>query len=112
MTKGSVKWFNNAKGYGFIISEEGDEELFAHYTAIAMEGYKTLNADERVEFDLLRSEQGLQAKNIRRCTDSLSIKPGLSVDRADPEDPQQACAYKAQGDAAESTTPDNTSEDL
>jgi CspA family cold shock protein len=112
MTKGSVKWFNNAKGYGFIISEEGGEELFAHYTAIAMEGYKTLNADERVEFDLLRSEQGLQAKNIRRCTDSLSIKPGQSVDRADPEDPQQACANKAASEAAKSNTPVNTSEDL
>ena len=112
MTKGSVKWFNNAKGYGFIISEEGGEELFAHYTAIAMEGYRTLDADERVEFDLLRSDQGLQAKNIRRCTDSLSIKTGQPVDRADPEDTQQACAYKAEGEAAESTTPVNTSEDL
>jgi CspA family cold shock protein len=112
MTKGSVKWFNNAKGYGFIIPEEGDEELFAHHTAIAMEGYRTLNADERVEFDLLLSDQGLQAKNIRRCTDSLSIKTAEPADTVDPEDTQQACAHKAQGDAAESTTPDNTSEDL
>jgi hypothetical protein len=77
-----------------------------------MEGYRTLDADERVEFDLLRSDQGLQAKNIRRCTDSLSIKPGQSVDRADPEDPQQACANKAASEAAKSNTPVNTSEDL
>ncbi|NCF33362.1 MAG: cold shock domain-containing protein [Proteobacteria bacterium] len=112
MTKGSVKWFNNAKGYGFIIPEEGDEELFAHHTAIAMEGYRTLNADERVEFDLLRSDQGLQAKNIRRCTDSIPIKTTEPADKADPEDTQQACAHKAECEAAESTTPVNTSEDL
>ena len=66
MSKGSVKWFNSAKGYGFIITEENPQELFAHYSAISMPGYKTLVDGEAVEFDIEQSDKGLQAKNIRR----------------------------------------------
>ena len=66
MSKGSVKWFNSAKGYGFIITEENSQELFAHYSAIGMPGYKTLVDGEAVEFDIEQSENGLEAKNIRR----------------------------------------------
>ena len=66
MSKGSVKWFNRAKGYGFIITEENPQELFAHYSAISMPGYKSLVDGEAVEFDIEQSDKGLQAKNIRR----------------------------------------------
>ena len=66
MPKGSVKWFNSAKGYGFIIAEDNPQELFAHYSAISMSGYKTLVDGEAVEFDIEKSDKGMQAKNIRR----------------------------------------------
>ena len=62
---GSVKWFNNAKGYGFILPDEGGEDLFAHYSAIQMDGYKTLNAGQKVSFDAVPGAKGLQAVNIR-----------------------------------------------
>ena len=65
MPKGLVKWFNSAKGYGFIITEENSLGLFAHYKAISMSGYKTLFDGEAVEFDIEQSNKGLQAKNIR-----------------------------------------------
>ena len=77
MPKGSVKWFNNAKGYGFIVADDNTTELFAHYSAIAMDGYKTLNAGELVEFEPQHCDKGLQAKNIRRgATDKLIVEAG------------------------------------
>ena len=66
MSKGSVKWFNSAKGYGFIITEENPQELFAHYSAISMPGYKTLVDGEAVEFDIEQSDKGLRATSNRR----------------------------------------------
>ena len=66
MAKGSVKWFNTAKGYGFIVSEDNPDELFAHYSAISMSGYKTLVDGEAVEFDIETSDKEQKAKNIRR----------------------------------------------
>jgi cold shock protein len=65
MPTGSVKWFNNAKGYGFIVADEGSEDLFAHYSAITMDGYKTLKAGQKVSFDITRGDKGLHAVNIR-----------------------------------------------
>ena len=70
MTKGLVKWLSNAKGYGFIIPEGSQNELFAHYTAVSMQGYKTLIDGEAVEFEIEHSDKGLQAKNIRRFEDT------------------------------------------
>ena len=67
MAKGWVKWFSGAKGYGFVIREGSDSELFAHYTAIDMQGYKTLVEGEDVEFEIEDTDKGLQAKNTRRC---------------------------------------------
>ena len=64
MPTGTVKWFNNAKGYGFILPDEGSEDLFAHYSAIEMEGYKTLKAGQCVNFDVTRGDKGLHAVNI------------------------------------------------
>ncbi|MBV4523331.1 cold shock domain-containing protein CspD [Pseudomonas sp. SWRI74] len=61
---GKVKWFNNAKGYGFINEDGKTEDLFAHYSAIQMEGYKTLKAGQAVAFEIIQGPKGLHAVNI------------------------------------------------
>ncbi len=63
MEKGTVKWFNNSKGYGFISREEGDD-VFVHYNAIQNEGFKTLEEGDKVEFEIEQSPKGLQATNV------------------------------------------------
>lgn len=65
MGRGTVKWFNNSKGYGFIVDDDQKTELFAHYSAILMDGYRTLKAGQQVEFDIKPSEKGGHAINIR-----------------------------------------------
>lgn len=64
MPTGTVKWFNNAKGYGFILADQGNEDLFAHYSAIKMDGYKTLKAGQQVSFEITKGDKGLHAINI------------------------------------------------
>jgi CspA family cold shock protein len=66
METGTVKWFNNAKGYGFIARESGDD-VFVHFKAIVGEGYKSLEEGERVQFEVERGPKGLQAKNVSRA---------------------------------------------
>ena len=61
---GKVKWFNNAKGYGFIVADGDEEDMFAHYSSISMEGYKTLKAGQSVMFDTKKVENGIHAINI------------------------------------------------
>ena len=65
MATGIVKWFNNAKGYGFVLPDDGGEDLFAHFSAIQMNGYKTLRAGETVEYNLAEGPKGLHADCIR-----------------------------------------------
>ena len=65
--QGTVKWFNNAKGYGFIQAEEGGEDVFVHHTAIVAEGYRTLNQGEKVHFEVVQGPKGLQARNVARA---------------------------------------------
>jgi cold shock protein len=64
LAQGTVKWFSNEKGYGFIEREEGDD-VFVHFTAINMEGYKTLTEGQRVEFEVVQGDKGLQAANVQ-----------------------------------------------
>ncbi len=63
MTKGTVKWFSNQKGYGFIALEDG-KDVFVHHTAIKGEGYKTLQEGQQVEFDIVHGPKGDQAANV------------------------------------------------
>lgn len=64
--KGTVKWFNADKGYGFITCEDG-KEVFVHFSSIQVEGYKSLDNGQAVEFDLVDSERGPQAANVKKC---------------------------------------------
>lgn len=66
MASGTVKWFNEAKGFGFI-QQEGGDDVFVHYSAIQGDGFKTLAEGERLEFDIVRGPKGLQAANVRRA---------------------------------------------
>ena len=79
MHTGIVKWFNNAKGYGFILPDEGSGDVFAHYSAIVMEGYKTLKAGQTVSFDIIEGPKGLHAANIVAVSEeadaTLSLVP-------------------------------------
>ena len=64
LAQGTVKWFSNEKGYGFI-EREGGEDVFVHHTAITMEGYRSLTEGQRVEFDVVEGQKGLQAANVQ-----------------------------------------------
>ena len=78
MLSGKVKWFNNAKGYGFILADGRDEDLFAHYSAIQMDGYKTLKAGQPVSFDIIQGPKGLHAVNIRAVTATTEAPTSIS----------------------------------
>ncbi|MDP3845113.1 MAG: cold shock domain-containing protein CspD [Pseudomonas sp.] len=86
MLSGKVKWFNNAKGYGFILADGQDEDLFAHFSAIQMDGYKTLKAGQAVSFDIVQGPKGLHAINI--CDPAAShptaaLTPQLEASKAE-----------------------------
>ncbi|MFW6319402.1 MAG: cold-shock protein, partial [Bacillota bacterium] len=63
--KGTVKWFNSEKGYGFITTEEG-QDIFVHYSAINAEGFKTLNEGDEVQFEVVEGDRGPQASNVEK----------------------------------------------
>ncbi len=65
MATGTVKWFNPEKGFGFIAPEDGSADVFAHYSAIQSNGFRSLEEGQRVEFDVTQGQKGLQAENIR-----------------------------------------------
>ena len=66
---GKIKWFNNEKGYGFI-EGENDEDIFVHYSAIKQDGYKSLSEGQTVEYELLETEKGLQAINVKEVSNA------------------------------------------
>ncbi len=65
MEKGTVKWFNNAKGYGFLVAEDSEEDIFVHYSSIDMHGYRTLKTGQRVLFDSIAGPNGMHATAIK-----------------------------------------------
>ena len=65
MAQGTVKWFNAEKGFGFIAQEDGGDDVFVHYSAIQSQGYKSLDENQKVEFDVTQGPKGKQAANVR-----------------------------------------------
>ena len=80
MPQGTVKWFNNAKGYGFIIEDGETEDLFAHFSSIQMEGYKTLKAGQPVNFEKQPGDKGFHAVNITAVETNTPDSNAFDVD--------------------------------
>ncbi len=89
MSTGQVKWFNNAKGFGFILPDDGGSDLFVHYSSIRMEGYKTLKAGQAVTFDVAEGPKGLHAINIEPGEPRPRSSKGSS-ESASPQDEPEA----------------------
>jgi len=86
VTTGKVKWFNNAKGYGFILRDGSEEDLFAHFSSIQMDGYRTLKAGQAVEFDVTDGPKGLCAINIAALDNENSDSTSEDSDDSDDTD--------------------------
>ena len=97
MSTGQVKWFNNAKGFGFILPDDGGSDLFAHYSSIGMEGYKTLKAGQMVSFDIVEGPKGLHAANI------------IALDEA--AAPQQQSSGEVENDDADANNAEDSEDD-
>jgi CspA family cold shock protein len=67
LSTGTVKWFNNTKGFGFIVPDGGGDDLFVHFSAIVAEGYKTLDEGQKVEFESAQGQKGPEAANVSVC---------------------------------------------
>ena len=108
MATGKVKWFNNAKGYGFILPDGGGDDLFAHYSSIGMDGYKTLKAGQDVVFEVIEGPKGLQATDIQAAqTDDATIDETETID----ESPGTSQVLSVTVDDAETGVGDIESED-
>jgi len=67
MATGTVKWFNDAKGFGFITQDSGGEDVFCHYSAVQGDGFKSLAEGQKVEYEVVKGPKGLQAANVRKA---------------------------------------------
>jgi CspA family cold shock protein len=84
MATGTVKWFNDAKGFGFIEPDGGGPDAFAHFSAIAMDGFKTLKEGSRVSFELNQGPKGLLALNIQQAERAAETAEGEAASSSDP----------------------------
>lgn len=80
MATGTVKWFDKKKGYGFIVGPEGDKDIFVHYTSIQGTGFRTLKDGEQVNYELVESEKGLQARNVEAVAEKKPAKSGRKAE--------------------------------
>ena len=74
MASGLVKWFNDAKGFGFIQPDEGGGDVFAHFSAVQMDGFRTLKQGSRVHFELVQGPKGTLAQNIRPAVEGAAVQ--------------------------------------
>lgn len=89
MKTGTVKWFNNAKGFGFILEEGGNSDIFAHYSSIDMDGYKTLKAGQPVQFETVSGPKGLHAAKINSIATDSDVDQDITENGAAiPESPE------------------------
>ena len=107
MANGKVKWFNNAKGYGFILPDSGESDLFVHYSSIEMSGYRTLKAGQDVEFDMQEGPKGYHAVNIRAQHDPDSDDVGEAQVEAASE---FSSDQETDQESREETEPESTQE--
>lgn len=77
MATGTVKWFSNSKGYGFIAPERGEGDIFAHFSAIEMDGYKTLKQGQKVEYEVIEGPRGLLATHIKPSMQAEMMSVGF-----------------------------------
>lgn len=85
MQTGIVKWFNNAKGFGFILPEGGGADIFAHYSSVDMDGYKTLKAGQAVSYETINGPKGLHATKIHAAHDTTEASETTSEDQTPAE---------------------------
>ena len=113
MSTGQVKWFNNAKGFGFILPDDKGDDLFAHYSSIAMEGYKTLKAGQIVSFDVIEGPKGLHAANILatgKIADEGSVENSSDGTDEESTEGSQESAPDVQANANEETAAEDDPE--
>ncbi len=108
MAIGKVKWFNNAKGYGFVLPDSGDEDLFIHYSAIQMDGYKTLKAGQEIQFDVVEGPKGLHAVNIQDVEGQASANGQVGAVSVD-FDLDNGSSEELTNGASAASTPDASS---
>lgn len=94
MATGSVKWFNNAKGYGFVRPDTGGDDLFVHYSYIQMDGYKSLKAGQFVQFDIQASGNGFHAINLRALGQSEGDAMAPTEDMTSSHAPSQTLSQR------------------
>ncbi len=103
MSTGTVKWFSDQRGFGFIALDEGEGEAFVHHTAIQAEGFKTLSEGDRVEFDVMQGEKGPKAENVRKLAgDEATEEPVAEV--AEEETTEETEAGPEEAPEAEAET--------